>query len=93
MLNQSKALQLTDCRLAAKWRGCETALRMLIKSTRPNGHDPNAYLRDMFTCLPTQKTSARVELLPQDGERSAHVAARGLLPELHRAARATRRTG
>ena len=42
------------------------ALMTLIQSARLNGHDPYAYLKDVLTRLPTQKTSALTELLPHN---------------------------
>lgn len=36
----------------------------LIQSARLNGHDPYAYLKDVLTRLPTQKSSQLEELLP-----------------------------
>jgi|TARA_R110000851_G_scaffold151753_1_gene293173 hypothetical protein len=36
----------------------------LIQSARMNGHDPYAYLRDVLTRLPTQRTSDIEQLLP-----------------------------
>ena len=36
----------------------------LIQSARLNGHDPYAYLKDVFTRLPTQPMSRIDELLP-----------------------------
>ena len=36
----------------------------LIQSTKLNGHDPYAYLRDVPTRLPTQRISMIGELLP-----------------------------
>ena len=40
------------------------AITSLIQSAKLNGHDPYAYLKDVLTRLPTQKTSALNELLP-----------------------------
>ena len=39
-------------------------LMSLIQSARLNGHDPNAYLKDVLTRLPTQRASEIAELLP-----------------------------
>ena len=36
----------------------------LIQSARLNGHDPYAYLKDVFTRLPMQPMSRTKELLP-----------------------------
>ena len=36
----------------------------LIRSAKLNGHDPYAYLKDVFTRLPTQPASRIDELLP-----------------------------
>jgi hypothetical protein len=36
----------------------------LIQSVRLNGHDPYAYLKDVLTRLPTQKSSELTQLLP-----------------------------
>ena len=36
----------------------------LIQSAKLNGHDPYAYLEDVFTRLPTQAASRIDELLP-----------------------------
>ncbi len=36
----------------------------LIQSARLNGHDPYADLKDVFTRLPTQRTSEITELRP-----------------------------
>jgi transposase len=36
----------------------------LIQSAKLSGHDPYAYLKDVLTRLPTQKTNALDELLP-----------------------------
>ena len=38
----------------------------LIQSARLNGHDPYAYLKDVLTRLPTQKSSQLEELLPHN---------------------------
>ncbi len=40
------------------------AIMSLIQSTRLNGHDPYAYLKDVLTRLPTQRASEIAELLP-----------------------------
>lgn len=40
------------------------ALMSLIQSAKLNGHDPYAYLKDVFTRLPTQRASEIQELLP-----------------------------
>jgi transposase len=40
------------------------AIMSLIHSARINGHDPYAYLRDVFERLPTQPASRVNELLP-----------------------------
>ena len=40
------------------------ALMSLIQSAKLNGHDPYAYLKDVFTRLPTQRASEIGELLP-----------------------------
>jgi len=42
------------------------ALMTLIQSARLNGHDPYAYLKDVLTRLPTQKSSELSELLPHN---------------------------
>ena len=36
----------------------------LIQSARLNGHDPYAYLKEVLTRLPTQRTSEIDQLLP-----------------------------
>jgi hypothetical protein len=40
------------------------ALMSLIQSAKLNGHDPYAYLKDVFTRLPMQRASEIAELLP-----------------------------
>ena len=40
------------------------ALMSLIQSAKLNGHDPYAYLKDVFARLPTQRASEIGELLP-----------------------------
>ena len=40
------------------------AIMSLIQSARLNGHDPYAYLKDVLTRLPTQRTSEIDQLLP-----------------------------
>ena len=40
------------------------AVMSLIQSAKLNGHDPYAYLKDVLTRLPTQKTADIAELLP-----------------------------
>lgn|SRR5882757_7979733 len=40
------------------------AVMSLIQSAKMNGHDPYAYLKDVFTRLPTQPASRIDELLP-----------------------------
>jgi len=40
------------------------AIMSLIQSTKLNGHDPYAYLKDVLQRLPTQRASAINELLP-----------------------------
>ncbi|RMR31896.1 putative transposase [Pseudomonas syringae pv. coriandricola] len=40
------------------------AIMSLIQSARLNGHDPYAYLKDVFTRLPTQRASEIDQLLP-----------------------------
>ena len=40
------------------------AVMSLIKSTRLNGHDPYAYLKDVLQRLPTHKNNQIAELLP-----------------------------
>ena len=40
------------------------AIMSLIQSARLNGHDPYAYLKDILTRLPTQRSSEITELLP-----------------------------
>jgi transposase len=42
------------------------ALMSLIQSAKLNGHDPYAYLKDVFTRLPTQRASEIAELLPHN---------------------------
>jgi len=37
---------------------------ILIQSAKLNGHDPNAYVKDMLARLPTHKNSQIEELLP-----------------------------
>ena len=48
--------------LRAGQRGA--AVMSLIQSTRLNGHDPYAYLKDVLNRLPTHKASRIEELLP-----------------------------
>jgi hypothetical protein len=38
----------------------------LIQSSKMNGHDPYAYLKDVLERLPTQKASTIDELLPHN---------------------------
>ncbi|MBP2264245.1 hypothetical protein J3B00_005050 [Pseudomonas sp. BP8] len=38
----------------------------LIQSPRMNGHDPYAYLKDVLTRRPTQRSSEITDLLPQN---------------------------
>jgi transposase len=40
------------------------AIMSLILSARLNGHDPYAYLKDVFARLPTQWSTEITELLP-----------------------------
>jgi len=40
------------------------AVMSLIQSARMNGHDPYTYLKDVLTCLPTQRASLIHELMP-----------------------------
>ena len=40
------------------------AVMSLIQSAKLNGHDPYAYLKDVFTRLPTQPASRITDLLP-----------------------------
>ena len=40
------------------------AVMSLVQSARMNGHDPNAYLKDVLTRLPTHRASRIEELLP-----------------------------
>ena len=42
------------------------AVMSLIQSAKLNGHDPQAYLKDVLSRLPTHKASAIDELLPQN---------------------------
>ena len=42
------------------------AIMSLIQSAKISGHDPYAYLKDVFLRLPTQKASAVIELLPHN---------------------------
>ncbi|NIE72925.1 IS66 family transposase [Pantoea sp. Ap-967] len=42
------------------------AIMSLIQSTRLNGHDPYAYLKDVLTRLPTQRASEIDQLLPHN---------------------------
>jgi hypothetical protein len=42
------------------------AVMSLIQSAKMNGHDPYAYLKDVFERLPTQRASAIDELLPHN---------------------------
>jgi len=44
----------------------------LIQSAKLNGHDPYAYLKDVFLRLPTQPHSRIDELLPHRWQASAH---------------------
>ena len=43
----------------------------LIQSAKLNGHDPYAYLKDVFTRLPTQPASRIAELFPHRRQPSA----------------------
>jgi transposase len=47
------------------------AVMSLIQSAKLNGRDPYAYLRDVFTRLPTQRASRIAELLPHRWQPSA----------------------
>ena len=47
------------------------AVMSLIQSAKLNGHDPYAYLKDVFTRLPTQPASRIAELLPHHWQPSA----------------------
>lgn len=40
------------------------AIMSLIQSTRLNGHDPYAFLKDVLTRLPKQRASEMTKLLP-----------------------------
>ncbi|RMM02895.1 Transposase, IS66 family [Pseudomonas amygdali pv. eriobotryae] len=42
------------------------AIMSLIQSARLNGHDPYAFLKDVFTRLPTQRASEVDQLLPHN---------------------------
>lgn len=42
------------------------AVMSLIQSAKLNGHDPQAYLKDVLTRLPTQPNSRIDELLPHN---------------------------
>ncbi len=42
----------------------------LIQSAKPNGHDPYAYLKDVFLRLPTQPYRRIDELLPHHWQQS-----------------------
>lgn len=46
------------------------AAMSLIQSAKLNGHDPHAYLRDVFLRLPTQPHRRIDELLPHRWQRS-----------------------
>jgi hypothetical protein len=48
----------------------------LIQSARMNGSNPNAYLEDVLTQLPTQKSSKIGQLLPYQG--SGLIGAKGI---------------
>lgn len=52
------ALKLVVCRVASQW------ILSLIQSAPMNRHDPYAYLNDVLTRLPTQRTSEMDQLLP-----------------------------
>ncbi|MDP9995163.1 hypothetical protein J2W28_005624 [Variovorax boronicumulans] len=43
------------------------AIMSLIQSAKLNGHEPHAYLRDIFERLPTQPAKRVAELLPHRG--------------------------
>jgi len=43
---------------------CREARGSLVHSARINGHDPNAYLKDVRKRLPTQPANRVKELLP-----------------------------
>tara|TARA_R110000822_G_scaffold5639_4_gene24160 strand:- start:342 stop:488 length:147 start_codon:yes stop_codon:yes gene_type:complete len=45
----------------------------LIQSAKVNGHDRNAYLKDLLTRLLTQKKSAIDELLPHNWKPAINV--------------------
>lgn len=47
------------------------AVMSLIQSAKLNGHDPQAYLKDVLTRLPTHKVSAIDELLPHNWQPTA----------------------
>ena len=44
-------------------------LMSLIESAKLNGHDPWAYLKDVFERLPTLKNRDRAQLLPHNWRR------------------------
>jgi len=47
------------------------AIMSLIQSAKLNGHDPYAYLKDIFTRLPTHPASRVTELLPHNWQPSS----------------------
>ena len=53
------ALGRSDWLFAGTLRSCKraAAIMNLIQSSRINGHDPYAYLKDVLTRLPTQRAS------------------------------------
>jgi hypothetical protein len=42
------------------------AMKSLIQSARPNGHDPFGYLKDVLLRLPTHQANEIDQLLPHD---------------------------
>lgn len=48
------------------------AVMSLIQSAKLNGHDPQTYLKDVLTRLPTHKASAIGELLPHNWQPAKH---------------------
>ncbi|MDP9892609.1 hypothetical protein J2W32_000946 [Variovorax boronicumulans] len=46
----------------------------LIQSAKLNGHDPYAYLKDVFLRLPTQRASQIEDLLPHRWQPASNAA-------------------
>lgn len=62
---------ISAARLRAGQRAA--AIMSLIQSAKLNGHDPYAYLKNVFLRAPTQPLSRIDELLPHRRQAFAHV--------------------